>query len=134
MHSFGVTTDTLRAWGDEHNKKVVLNSSGAHIRSAWPRKWHAIPQRLVATQSTLSAIIDRMMLIFPGHSVEVGQKQSHLGFNETAVSIVISNATADVLTLIGKYINELPVTLKLVAINVNNGLITGKIDLTIIGS
>jgi hypothetical protein len=75
-----------------------------------------------------------MMTIIPSKSVLIGSKKSLTAYQETNVGITFQDISTDILGLMGKVLEGLPITLQATEIHVNNGLLSGKLTLTVIGT
>lgn len=134
MHSFGGTTHDLRRWADTTHYHVLLTEKGAEVTQDILLKKLPLSLPLLETQHTLSQVTDRLMNILPHQSISVGDMKKIGGYREIPIAIRVDAVSSDILEMIAKMLADLPLTLQAVSIHVNNGLLSGKIDLTIIGS
>lgn len=133
LNSLGGTTAGLIAWAQGLGYQIQLANEGAIVTATMDLSPRALPSGLPKSLQTLSTIIDEMMTIVPKKSVYIGAVQRHLLYQSTQVSIRFTQLSTDVLAIIAARLSALPITLQDTHINVNNGLLTGTIKLTVIG-
>lgn len=133
LNSLGGTTASLIAWAQGLGYQIQLNSEGAEVIAPMQLLPRPLPAALPKSLTTLSTLIDNMMQIVPKKSVFIGATQRHLLYQSTQVSIRFTHLSTDVLAIIAKRLSGHPITLQDTHINVNNGLLTGTVKLTVIG-
>ena len=82
----------------------------------------------------MSLLVDGMMDVIPEKSVRIGATKAHMSYRETEATLFFSRQSPEVLQIIAKKFTGQPLRLQQADINVKNGLLTGTINLTIIGS
>lgn len=134
MHSLGTPIAYLFAWAKKHQHTVKLSAKGTLLSINTHAYKRAVPTTISRSQQTSALLIDEMLRLLPGKSLEI-EKITHKGiFTEVAISITMVNATPYVLDLIGRTMDNLPVKLNGVRLTMNNGLLSGKIQITVLGN
>jgi len=134
VHTLGSPTALLLEWAEKNGSRVDFNAQGATLLlpSKLERR-NTIPP-LTSLIESLSKIIDRMMQIIPGKSVAITSTQNQAAYKTTTITINFNQGSAIVLALIGSALQGLPVVLTSSAITIENGLLSGAIQLTVLGN
>lgn len=133
VRSLGGTTRMLMDWAKQHHATVKLTKQGAHVDFTKHLPPRAAPSLMAVNQNVLSHLIDRMMRLIPRHSVDILESKSHQMFKETQVRIQFRDNSPEVLLLMAKQLNDLPVKFESFNASMANGLLSGKILLTVLG-
>jgi hypothetical protein len=135
VNSLGGTTGMLLAWAKQNDVRVSLGSQGAALTMTAPvnQVWTKVPE-LDSLQLVLSAIIDKMMAILPGKSVSIGTISSNGGYQKAGITVQVNNIAPYVLSLIGMALDELPIVLTNCALTFKDGLLSGTIEFSALGS
>lgn len=134
VHTLGSPTALLLEWAEKNHARVDFSAQGATLLlpSKLARRTSVPP--LMSLTKTLSTIIDRMMQIIPGKSVSISGTKNQAAYKATAITISFEKGSPIVLALIGKALQGLPVTFQSSAITINGGLLSGTIQLTVLGN
>ena len=134
LHTMGSSLTDLLAWADKQKLDVKLTSNGAllNIRKSLPGRNE--PMSIINTQAVLAAIIDHVAQVLPGNNVKLGLSTPHGIYQETLITINLLNVSPQVLALIGSNLTGLPVLLGNNTLTLNNGLLTGTIQLSVLGN
>lgn len=134
VRTLGSPTQLLLEWAAKNGAKVDFNNEGAKL--LLPSKLGArnnIPP-LTSSIKSLSKVIDGMMQIIPGKSVSIIKTETGVAYKTTALAINFKQGSPIVLVLIGKALSGLPVVINSNALTIENGLLSGTIQLTVLGS
>lgn len=134
LHSLGGTATDLLVKAQSMNMQASFSSSGASIIFQTVMKGRPTPDRIANSKQTVALIIDRMMNILPGKSVQINDVNSNEVFNQTGLTITFTDVSPQVLALIGSHLNDLPVTLKSFTANLKDGLYSGNLQLNVVGN
>lgn len=134
MHSLGGMATALLNWSQQNNMSLNLSSQGAMLNFATNINNRPKPNHMVSAQQTAALIIDRMMMLLPGRSVSIGNGVSNQGYNSLSVTISFSDISPEILQLIGSNLDDLPVNLVSCQANIENGLLSGSLQLKVMGS
>lgn len=134
VHTLGSPTELLLRWAAKYQGRVDFGQGGASL---------LLPSRLnnrnnippvSSLVKSLSTIIDKMMQIIPGKSVAITSTQSQAAYKATNITINFSQGSPVVLTLIGRALEGLPIVLVSSNLTITNGLLSGTIQLTVLGN
>ncbi len=134
LHSLGGTASGLMTESQALKMSVTFSSGGASITFPTIVPKRIVPARIASSQQIIALIIDRMMRVLPGKSVQINSTTGKQVFTETTVTISFNNISPDVLRLIASNIDDLPVTLVSMTANRSGGLFSGSLQLNVVGN
>jgi len=134
LHSLGGTATDLIMQSQALHMEITFSSEGAILHFPTNLMSRGTPDHIAKSDQIVAIIIDRMMKILPGKSVQVNSTQSNSVFNQTTLTISFKNISSSILDLIGKNLSDLPVVLTLFTASLSNGLYTGNIQLNVVGN
>ncbi len=135
VHSYGGTAADLIAFAQTHHFGLDLSSRGAILTIIPHLSMRSVPKQEWPTIDILGKIIDRMQEAMPGQqAVSIHEEHRYPAYKATDVSINLSKATLEELGILREQLAGLPIKLQDARINVNNGLVSGMIRVTVIGS
>jgi hypothetical protein len=134
LHSLGASITSLLQWSSTNNLNVALSTNGAVLTLPLAVAPRQVPAAIGSTQQMIATLIDRMMLIIPDKSVQLGTSVMGESFRSTTVSVTLNNVSPQVLSLIGKALVGLPLNVANNALDLNNGLLSGTLQLTLLGN
>lgn len=134
LKSLGGTASQLMTEAQDLKMSVIFAAEGASITFPTIVPKRSVPAKIARTQQIIALIIDRMMRVLPGKSVQINSAAQKQVFTETTVTISFNNISPDVLRLIASDIDDLPVTLVSVTANRNGGLFSGNLQLNVVGN
>ncbi|CAM4423709.1 MAG: hypothetical protein LEGION0398_MBIBDBAK_00414 [Legionellaceae bacterium] len=134
VHTLGSPTALLLAWAKKNKANVDFNTEGAFlILPSRTENRNNIPQ-FIPLNMSLSLIIDKMMQIIPGKSVSITSTSTQVSYKTAGITITFNAGSFILLTLIGNALKDLPVIVNSSTITIQNGLLSGNIQLTVLGN
>lgn len=134
VRSLGGTATNLLNWAQENGMQVNFSPQGASVDFATTMSPRPKASRILNTQQSVAVIIDRMMQLLPGKAVTIGDSVQAQALTQTNLTITFRNIAPDVLQLVGSNLNDLPVNLTGCQLTIKNGMLSGSIQLTVVGS
>jgi hypothetical protein len=135
LHTLGGPIKNLLQWAEQQNKNVTLTPNGAQLTLPLAVTMRQPSRTISSTQQIIATLVDRMMQVMPTKSVQIATTTPRGIYSETAVAITLTNGVSpDVLSLVGKALAGLPVNLAGGTFALNNGLLTGTLQLTLLGN
>jgi hypothetical protein len=134
LHSLGGTASQLMTEAQALNLDIDFGSEGASVSFPTEVKKRNAPARIASEKQTIVLIIDRMMQILPGKSVQINNTVQNTVFKQTGITISFSNIAPEILQLIALNLEDLPVSLVSVSASFNGGLFTGTFQLNVVGN
>lgn len=134
MHSLGGSMTALHDWAAAYGAFLAVSPNGATLSVPIFVKARPVTPVLTSSQRTLAQLIDRMMRVLPDKTVTVASSITHSAYNETPVVLTLTNLSPEVLALVGQEITGLPINLSGCQFTISNGVLTGTVQLTLLGS
>lgn len=133
--SQGGSMQTLYAWADEHKATVTIEQNGISIAKSFDLSIRPLAENIYSTQKVLALVIDRIAPVLPGNVMTLNTLEKKAVYSSAAMTISLSEVSPMVLDLIGKKLTGLPLVLRGVSGAISdNGLITGRINIDVLGS
>lgn len=141
---------------DGYHTTLEVRSMGGpyHVIQRWSRRYHASwrmngnqvqlgfykqhrPRQILARLNNLDDVmvdmIDRIQHILPYNAIEVGQFNRQGKTRQVRVNILLQKLSPGILALVGQQLAGMPVKLNAIHLALANGLLTGAIQITIVG-
>jgi len=134
VNSLGGNVASLTDWVDNHDAYLNLSSQGADVTIHADLPGRPLPVTIERSQRVVGRVIDRMMYVMPQKSVSIGAIVRHEGYSETHMSIMVDHLALSMLHILASALHDLPITLRLVSLQVREGMLIGKIDITVMGN
>jgi hypothetical protein len=134
LHSLGGTATDLIMRSQALQMEITFSSEGAILHFPTHLTPRGTPDHIAKSDQIVAIIIDRMMKVLPGKSVQINNTQSNTVFNQTSLTISFKNVSSSILELMGKNLSDLPVVLTSFTASLANGLYTGNIQLNVVGN
>ncbi len=135
VHSLGGSLDNLLKWAAANRITVELNRDGATMYLTLPMFNRSNVDKVpLNTQATLAVLVDRMMQVIPQKSVTINGETALGYFKKTDVTVEIKNLSPAALKLVAGQLSGLPIVLTSSTLNLTNGLLSGTIQLTVLGN
>lgn len=132
-HTYGGTTKELLAWSKAEGAGLNLSANGANL--SWNfnlAQRHSIPP-FVNMQENLTQLIDNVLAVLPEKSLAFGQTINKVGYRATAITIRLNQASPDVLLLLAVALQHLPLNMTSLDAKLDQGLLTGSLQMTLLG-
>lgn len=134
LNSMGGTITLLNQWAKNHNMTMTLSAQGVTLVFHSNIRNREKSDIIYPVQQVVYTLIDRINRVLPERSVSLGNSIALPYYKSTNLSIQLNGVSPDVLVLIGKQLANLPVQLNSVQLNINDGLLSGTIQLTVLGN
>lgn len=134
MQSVGGSATMLLAWAKTNNATATLSAEGARL--VFPAN---LPNRTVIPEvmkedEVTAIVLDKMLQTLPGRSVHINPPtQAAGGLIQERLAVSFKDISTAILVLIGKQLNNLPVKLTKCSISLSDGLLSGQLELLVIG-
>lgn len=134
LSSLGGSVIVLNQWAREHNVNMLLSAQGAALSLPSRLNNRTVPHTISRLQQVLDVIIDRIDKVLPQHSISLGNAANVGTYQTMGITIQFNGIAPSVLTLIGRQFAQLPVQLNTAQVNINNGILSGTAQLTVLGN
>lgn len=134
VQSSGGTTQDLFQWATDHNSTVNIEQNGISVIVHMNFPNRPLPKTIYPIKEVLGTLVDRVALVYPGNNLKLDAFDNKGMFTDVNITITVSNVSPAVVALIGNQLKDLPLALHTIAIDVNNGNLTGNIIIHALGS
>lgn len=134
LNSNGASSDILVAWVRESHD--ILEVTGGKARVTMPSNVPARdePTKIYSIRDMVTRVYDGLNLILPSGSVSIGDTVDEGNYVATDIGISFSGITTSVLILIAEQLEGLPIVLESMNFSIQNGLLTGTMQLKVLGA
>ena len=133
MKSHGGSFWYLTDWAKRHNYQLRVLADGAQLQVPSHISDRLAPKKAVVIQASLDLFLKRMAKVLANDAVHINATRRHGSVNETQMTLDLRALSPDLLDLIGHEFDDLPISLSSINMHFRNGLIDGKIRLSLWG-
>lgn len=132
--SSGGSIALLQQWASNYQMNLALSSAGATLTTTSKVENRSSPHHIYPLQKVLGLLIDRMHSVMAEPSITIGNVTAFGNYQTNNISIDFNNISPDVLVLIARQLTNLPIKLTSCQVSVNQGQLTGSIQLLVAGN
>jgi hypothetical protein len=132
--SIGGPIAALNEWARSHNMNMSIDSQGATLTMTSNLQNRDLPTTIYPLRQVLYTVIDRIDQVLAIPSVTLGTQTFTPGYQAAPITVQFSDISPSVLTLIGRQVADLPIQLNTAQITISHGLLSGSLQLTILGN
>lgn len=129
----GGSLQSFVEWARAHQWTVDWNPTAVTLQTPIHLPQRAAPAVIYALDQVLIRLIDQLNVVLPKHTLSLGPSQSKQGVKERALLLSVSDISPAVLDLIGGQLQNFPVELVSVDLDLTQGLASGTIKLNVWG-
>lgn len=133
LESKGGNVETLLAWSKENHFDLSITGQNVLLKQKMSLKNRPMPANIYSLNQVVGLLVDELDELLDDKVVELGQAEDHGEASVTPMKINLTNTTPEVIDLLGKEIENLPLELKSVDISFKDGLIDGYIQFAVWG-
>lgn len=130
----GGTISYLNQWTKDRNMNLIINPQGVTLTMSSQLPNRAAPTVIYPLQEVLFVVMDNVNSIMPERSVSINTIAKYPMYKSATITISVNDASPDILILIGRELHDLPVKLLNTHISINNGMLSGTIQLLALGN
>ena len=134
VHSLGARTHLLYAWGEQNAADISMSTKGIIVTKKTYFNNRNEPATISPIDKVIAVLIDSMSYILPGNVIDVAETINKGKYFERAVTITFDNITVGTLDLIADQLKGLPLILTKLSIKIDNGRLSGSINLRALGN
>ncbi|HLD16812.1 MAG TPA: hypothetical protein VJB02_03755 [Coxiellaceae bacterium] len=128
------TVQALRTWAEQNGVRFELQNQTAEVSLPSYLLARKKPQDVYSLQQVETLLIDQLETLTPSKDVFVGKRVMHGPVQAVELSIHLQKASTQALKIIAKELKDLPVSLTMVSLKMENGLLSGEIKLSVWGN
>jgi hypothetical protein len=133
VRSNGGRTNTLFTWAKNNNANVQIASDGMYVQLMSKLNNRPATTTVNELKEVIASLIDRLSYVLPGNPLKIGASENKGQYIQTAITISFADISLTTLALIGQQFKGLPLVLSNTTVDVNNGFVSGTIDLIALG-
>ncbi len=125
----------LLAWVKNHQVNFLVNGGHAELAFAMMTPNRATPTTIYNLRETVAQLYDDLSRIFPEHnSVAVGAMETKDNYKQVTLNITFSDVTLSVFTLLARELQNFPVILTNCTLTIDSGILSGTMQLEVLGA
>ena len=134
LSTSGGAGDILIAWARNSDSSMTVAGGIATITSNVPNlPIRPVPTKIYNIRDSIAAVYDRLHLFSTDNTFAMTGTVDQGNFVATSVTVTLSGVSAAVMNFVGSGLEDLPVTIGDVNFTVADGLLSGTINLKILG-
>lgn len=131
----GSNIELLKNWAYANGASVSIGTSGVFVALPMSIQNRLKPKVIYSLNNTIATLIDRIVLIYPGNHIQLGELKSEVVYSSIKINIMLESVTPIILALIGEQLKDLPLILTEIRLGtISNGQLTGTITLEGLGN
>jgi hypothetical protein len=133
MHSQGGDLWYLTDWAKQHYYELRMTPGGAELTLESHVKKRDLPKEYPNMQSAVDTFVMRMKQVLADGAIHVDSSHQSGLLQETKFTLDLKELSPDLLDLVGQELEDLPLSLSSIDLRLQDGLIDGKIQLSVWG-
>ncbi len=134
LSSIGGTLTTLRDWALAQNLTIKFIQGGVNLSIPSKIEDRVPRQQPESEQALVAELIDHLDTLLAGKQVALGNTRQLENIKETKLTINLRQISPNVVNLIGRRLQGLPVKLDSMQISIAQGVLSGTIVITVVGN
>lgn len=127
--------EDLHAWTSSQGIEMTISDRATLLNFTTAYPIRRDENDIYKTQETLRVIMDRLYPMLDNGTIKVSKETLIENYKEVTLTINLSNVTLNTLDLLSKQLSDLPLLFNSAYFTQsNNGLLTGSINITIVGN
>lgn len=130
-----IDLSALNNWSIVHRFKLSVDGTGVHLAKDDTTPNRHAPKTIYKLKGALILLIDNLKMILPENDdITLGTVTNYGQFSEMPVTLNLANFTPSMMYTLANIFKNMPMNLTNANITISNGLISGTINLTIMGN
>ncbi len=126
--------DFLVHWAKKNNLDLGIQSNSASVKISIDVPSRPKPTTIYNLRQILAEIFDDTHLFLPGSTVTFSSPTAQGKFSSSTVTVNFNNLASPILNLYGRVLKDKPVVLESMTFNLQGGLLSGQMKLTVLGA
>jgi hypothetical protein len=133
LQSEGGNLESLLNWSKQKHFSLRMTGQAVILKRKIKLKKRPIPANIYSLNQVVSLLVDELDELLENKVVELGNSEAHGGAEATPMTINLNKTSPEIIDLLGRELENLPLELKSVDISFKDGLIDGSIQLFVWG-
>ena len=125
--------EDLYAWAKGHDATIDIQADGIYVMMDITVPNRAIPNKIYPVKQVIASFVDKLAVVYPGNHLRLGSFKRRGEVTLVPITIEVEG-TLPLLSMIGQQFQSMPFVLREIAVDVENGNLTGSITLDALGS
>jgi len=134
VESGGSKTQTLMDWAGRNQATVDIRTDGMYVSMPVPLINRPQDRTVYVFKEVMAKFIDNLSQVYPGNRIKLDTLEKKINFTSVKLVVNVENVSPFVLVLISKQFKDLPIVILNLALDVDNGSLTGSIVTQVLGS
>ena len=134
LNSSGGRATGLIAKAQSLNMVTKFSSQGATVDFSTVLPKRSASDSMRRIHETQLLLIKRLTTVLPRQAIELHNTNTNPVFQEVGITITFQHLSAADLTLIAHDLDDLPVNLNLISVNINDKLFSGSMNISLVGN
>jgi len=131
----GGSADILLMWlKQQHKVNLRVDGGSAELETQLNASNRQPPSKIYPIKTIVANMYDRIRVVVDSSNIKIQSSQKRNNFVETQMSINIDSVTPSIIDFLAKEFVAMPINLDSVKFNLNDGLISGSIQFTVVGA
>ncbi len=123
----------LTQWAKQHYYDLHVTTNGAALQLHSQLSRRTLPKHYASFDKATDELMHRLAHVLTHRAIHVHERHTHGGIQEMRLSLDVTQLSPDLLDLVGHELDDLPVSLSAINLRIKDGLVDGKIDLSLWG-
>ncbi len=134
VSSSGVKIETLFRWAKKLEATTEISPKGIFLNFNLLYYKRVPPESIIPLDQIIGKLIDNLSNVIPGNNLQLGAISAKKNYSEASLIITLPNVSPSTFNLIGKQLRGLPLTLSKMFLKIDEGNMSGSINLKALGN
>lgn len=134
VQSSGNTTKALFDWAQQNNGSIEIKTNGMYVNLGFTLANRPVPKTIYPLKQVIGIFVDRLASVYPGNHLKLGEFSPKGPFTEVVLTVDVAEVTLLNLSSIMEQVVGMPFVLREIKLVVTNGMFSGSIIFTALGS
>ncbi|MDR3490513.1 MAG: hypothetical protein P4M12_00555 [Gammaproteobacteria bacterium] len=132
--SSGVKMQTLFLWAKKIDAKVEITGGGIFLNFQVLFYKREAPTGVMPLERVVGNLIDNLDTVMKGNNLQLGKVEDKRSYSEAQLTLTIHSLSPDVFDMVSQQLRGLPLTLSKASFQIEQGNISGTINLKALGN
>jgi hypothetical protein len=134
VQSGGSKMQTLSDWAQKNQAKVDIKTDGIFVSLHMTFSNRLQPTKIYSIKEVLANFIDKLSNVYPGNHIKIDPIEPRGPFSAQKLTVTIEDIMPNVLNLVGQQFKNLPFVLDSLALDIDNGSLSGQLITHVFGN
>jgi hypothetical protein len=134
LQTVGGTLELLLAWVKNNNITLQASTGKAVIVYPLNIASRSVPTTIYNLRDTVALLYDDINRVLPGGTVIIGSTTDQANYRQVPLTINLASVSVSMLVLLAKELQNFPVVMSSCTLTIDDGIISGNLQLQVLGS